>query len=95
MHDGRRVTGIERGEAVVFEFAGEPIAAYAGESIAAALIAAAMPSSRRTRKRDEARGYFCGMGACWDCVVEVDGVGLVRGCMHPVSAGLRVSRAPG
>lgn len=94
MGDAVRIAGIARGAPVTFEFAGRSIPAFAGESIAAALLAARMEASRTTRRRGEGRGYFCGMGVCWECVVNVDGVGPVRGCSFPVSAGLRVRPVP-
>jgi len=33
------------------------------------------------------------MGVCWECAVEVEGLGTVRGCMFPVREGL-VVRSP-
>lgn len=38
------------------------------------------------------RGLFCGMGTCFDCVVQVDGR-PARACLTAVRAGMRVERA--
>ena len=39
-----------------------------------------------------ARGLFCGMGLCFDCLVRVDGRPGVRACVTPVRDGMRVER---
>lgn len=85
--------GIERGSAP-FEltFAGQPITAYAGESLAAALIAAGVAAFRTTHTAAK-RGPFCGMGVCGECRVLVNGA-AVRACMEPAAAGLTVEPAP-
>ncbi|MDR5664870.1 (2Fe-2S)-binding protein, partial [Burkholderia cenocepacia] len=33
---------------------------------------------------------FCMMGVCFDCLVEIDGVPNVQGCMTPVADGMQV-----
>lgn len=75
-------------------FEGEPIAAPAGASIAAALIASDRIAWRRTRK-GAARGLFCGIGVCFDCLVEVDGENGQRACMIALREGMRVCQATG
>lgn len=86
-------SGIERGSAVFeFTFEGRPIAAYSGESLAAALIAAGVATFRTTHTA-ASRGPFCGMGVCGECRVLVNGA-PVRACMEPAVAGLDVKVAP-
>jgi predicted molibdopterin-dependent oxidoreductase YjgC len=36
------------------------------------------------------RSYFCGMGSCFACLINVDGR-LVQGCLTPVVDGLRLT----
>jgi sarcosine oxidase subunit alpha len=36
------------------------------------------------------RAPLCGMGVCFECRVQVDGVAHVRACMTPVSDGMQV-----
>ncbi len=95
-HQGRlRLSspGIERASSdVEFSFDGEPIAAYEGETIAAALTAAGKLDLREAHA-GERRGVFCGMGACQECLVEIDGRGSQRACMTKVAGGLDVRRA--
>ncbi|MBR0682496.1 FAD-dependent oxidoreductase [Roseomonas eburnea] len=76
-----------------FTFDGQEIEALPGESIAAALSAAGIVAFRHTAK-GEPRGLWCGMGACWDCIVTVDGRSGQRACLTKVEADMRVTGAP-
>ena len=87
------IDGIDRTASVRFRFNDRVIEAYKGESIAAALLRAGIVATRRTTHYDDPRGYYCGMGVCWECVVDVADVGLTRGCMQPVAEGLEVKPA--
>lgn len=67
----------------------QPVAAVEGDTVAAALLAA----GRWTFRRDQdgaARGPFCLMGVCQECLVEVDGVPNRRACLLPVAHGMRI-----
>lgn len=86
--------GIERGPAVTIVVDGEEVTAYAGETVAAVLIARD-GMRMRTTVSGAARGFYCGMGACFDCLVVVDGVPNTRACMALVADGMRVSRQQG
>lgn len=76
---------------------GEPHEAREGESVAAALLAIGRVVLRRTARRDEPRGAFCGMGVCFDCLVEIDGSPNRQACLVPVTDGMciRTQRGPG
>lgn len=93
MRDARLIPGIAPGATVGFTFNGEAMEGYEGEGVAAALMRAGIRATRATTRRGEPRGYYCGMGVCWECAVEVEGLGTVRGCMFPVREGL-VVRSP-
>jgi D-hydroxyproline dehydrogenase subunit gamma len=73
---------------------GHPVRAHAGETVAAALIAEDGPRTRQTAG-GAARGVYCGMGVCFDCLVVVDGVPNTRACMTLVAEGMRVERQVG
>ncbi len=60
-----------------------------GDTIAAALLAAGIVACRVTPVTGAPRGPFCLMGACFDCMVEADGV-RVQACMTAVAAGMRI-----
>lgn len=67
---------------------GAPIPAREGESLAAALLAAGIAHFRDTAVSGSARGPLCLMGACFDCLVEVEGVANRQACLVPVTPGL-------
>jgi predicted molibdopterin-dependent oxidoreductase YjgC len=85
---------LERGRPVELLLDGEPAEAYEGETVAAVLLARGEIATRRTVK-GEARGIFCGIGVCFDCLVVVDGVPNTRACMTWVRDGMRVERQEG
>ncbi|HEY6630376.1 MAG TPA: (2Fe-2S)-binding protein [Rhizobiaceae bacterium] len=93
MRNARLIPGIAPGTAVSFTFNGQTVDGYVGEGVAAALMRAGIRGTRTTARQPEPRGYYCGMGVCWECTVEVEGMGTVRGCMFPVQEGL-VVRSP-
>lgn len=71
---------------VTITFDGRPVEALPGETIAAALSAAGILAFRKAES-GAPRGLWCGMGACFDCVVTVDGRIGQRACMTKVEAG--------
>jgi predicted molibdopterin-dependent oxidoreductase YjgC len=88
--------GLRRGPLVALTIDGRPATAYLGESVAAALLAdGADDLSTRTTRAGDARGVFCGMGVCFDCLVVVDGVPGTRACVTWVRDGMTVSRQDG
>lgn len=75
-------------------FDGEPLSCAPGASVAAALIATGKSAWRGTRS-GASRGLFCGIGVCFDCLVEIDGESGQRACMIPLTEGMDVRRATG
>ena len=80
---------------ITFTFDGVPMTAVEGQSIAGALIAGGVMSWRLTRFGDRPRGVFCGIGACFDCLITVNGEPNVRACLAQVLEGDRVERQEG
>lgn len=87
------IGGIARGEEIRFSFDGHAIRCCQGESVAGALMRAGVVATRCTTQKSEPRGYYCGMGVCWECAVEVEGVGIVRSCLHTATEGAVVKTA--
>ena len=52
--------------------------------------AAGRPDALRNSAVGTPRGLYCGIGVCQECRVVVDGV-VVRSCVTPVGAGMRVT----
>lgn len=82
---------VQRGGAITVFVDDEPIEAYEGETIGAALLASGRRVLRRTPYAAAPRGLFCGMGVCFDCVVGVDGRHELRACVTDVRDGMRIS----
>lgn len=81
---------IERTEEVSFTFDGVAIRAYAGESIACALMRAGVLKLRKAPEDSAPRGAFCLMGLCQECVVLIDGR-RVESCRTEALSGLAVT----
>ena len=62
----------------------------AGDTVAAALIAAGVPASRAADVSGAPRAPYCMMGVCFECLVTVDGVGNRQGCLVPVADGMQI-----
>lgn len=77
-------------ERVRIHIDGTPHDVPAHYSVAAAMLAAGATACRTSAVSGTPRGPFCMMGVCFDCLVEVDGVPNVQGCMTPVRAGMQV-----
>jgi len=76
---------------VPVRFAGETLMLPEGANLAAALLAAGVTVFRHTPVSGAPRGPFCMMGACFDCLVEVDG-SVRQACMIEVAEGLEIAR---
>jgi predicted molibdopterin-dependent oxidoreductase YjgC len=80
----------DRGRQVHFQVDGREIAAYEGETVAAALLAAGVRAFRYSPKKHAPRGLYCGIGLCYECLVTVDGRPAVRACQTAVANGMVV-----
>ncbi|MDR6154734.1 glycine/D-amino acid oxidase-like deaminating enzyme/bacterioferritin-associated ferredoxin [Acidovorax delafieldii] len=78
-----------QGRSIRFFYDGQPIEAIEGETLAAALAANGLNQMRHTRS-GERRGLYCGMGACFECVVTVDGRSSQRACLTKAADGQQV-----
>ncbi|MGH9442486.1 MAG: (2Fe-2S)-binding protein [Thermoanaerobaculia bacterium] len=95
-HVDRRVEGgLQRGRAIEILVDGSPVPAFEGESVAAALLAAGTRVLRITARYGTARGLYCGMGVCFECVMTVDGRPNARTCQTPVRENMRVETQQG
>ena len=92
-----RLTDRQLGAAVAITIDGEPRIAFEADTVASAMLAAGHSIFRSTPVSAIPRGPFCMMGACFDCLVTIDGVPNRQACMTRVAAGMRIERqcAPG
>ena len=75
--------------AVEISIDGAPFSARAGDSVAAALLAAGVTSFRRTWS-GAPRAPLCMMGACFECLVTIDGQPRQQACMIVVRPGMAI-----
>lgn len=69
---------------------GVPTRVREGETVYGALAGTGVLGVRTSRVLKEPRGFFCGMGVCFECLVTVDGVPGQRACMTEVREGMEV-----
>tara|TARA_B100000941_G_C28341352_1_gene466881 strand:+ start:513 stop:773 length:261 start_codon:yes stop_codon:yes gene_type:complete len=75
-----------------FHFEGRKIYFEQGMSIAAALMCYGIKDFRQTQVLGKSRGPFCMMGACFDCLLTINGVGNQQGCMRLAEQDIIVKR---
>jgi D-hydroxyproline dehydrogenase subunit gamma len=76
-------------------FDDRPIQARSADTVAVALLAAGIAATRSTPVSGAPRGPYCLMGACFECLAEVDGRANVQTCMTPVRDGMRIQTQHG
>lgn len=74
---------------------GMPVSARAGDTVAAAMLAAGFIYSRTTPQSGSRRGPFCMMGTCFECLVQIDGVANQQACQTTVREGMTILRQQG
>lgn len=74
---------------------GRPFDAREGDTVAAALLAAGLVDCRTTPVSGRARGPYCLMGVCFDCLVVINGRPNQQACLTLVRPGMRVERQRG
>ena len=79
-------------ELVEIEFDGSAVAVPAGISLAAVIFYLDAIPTRQTLLSESPRAPFCMMGACFECLLEIDGIGNQRACQVEVQAGMHVRR---
>jgi len=69
-----------------------PLRVAAGDSVAAALLAAGIAVFRAAPRQGSPRGPYCMIGNCYDCLLEIDGMPYRQGCLTTVAEGMRIRR---
>lgn len=86
-----RFKTLDQGRPVDLRFAGQRLRVPLGANLAASLLAAGVDVFRHSPVSGAPRAPFCMMGACFDCLVEVNGV-VLQACMLTVSEGMEIRR---
>lgn len=69
---------------------GQRVQVPEGESLAAAVLANGLFHTRTMPVSGAPRAPFCLMGACYECLMVIDGRPNQRACMEKVCEGMRV-----
>jgi len=85
-----RIETIPKGEQVTLFVNGKTITAYRSDTVHAALLAAGFRVLRKSKTGAEFRGFLCGMGVCYECLVTINGLAGQRACMRLVEDGMEV-----
>ncbi len=86
------------GETVTIHLDGEPVRAPRGDTLAAVLLARSTTGTSVTSASavtGAPRAPYCMIGSCFECLVEIDGLGRRQACLVTVREGMRVRRARG
>ncbi|HET8827160.1 MAG TPA: (2Fe-2S)-binding protein [Terriglobales bacterium] len=75
-------------EQIAVSVNGKRVTVAAGSSVAVAVMNAG--ASCRTSASGEPRGPLCGMGICYECRAEVDGVAHRRSCQVACTTGMDI-----
>jgi predicted molibdopterin-dependent oxidoreductase YjgC len=68
------------------------IQAMVGDTVAAALMVAGINKFHNSPVSEEPRGPYCMMGVCFECLVEIDGIGHQQACLVFVKDGMVIKR---
>lgn len=85
----------ERGKPIRFKFNDQLIDAYQGETIAAALHANGIRVLSTSTHQHRPRGFFCAIGKCSSCLMEVDNIPNVKTCLVLAKDGMIVRNQSG
>ena len=75
-------------ETITVQVNGEAIVVPMGATAAVAVLLAG--GACRTSVSGKPRAPFCGMGTCFECRVEIDGVPHVRSCQVLCEPGMKI-----
>ncbi|MBD8006305.1 (2Fe-2S)-binding protein [Bacillus norwichensis] len=90
MSSSFRINSFEKSKEIEFYFNNKKLTGYEGEPIAASLLAHGIKTLRTCEITGETRGIFCGIGHCYECRADVDGISNIRTCLTPNRQGTKV-----
>lgn len=93
--DKHPVLEFNKGKKIKFTFDGKELEGHEGESIAAALHATGVKVLTHSHELKRPRGFYCAIGNCGQCIMEVNGVSNVRTCIEPLKEGMVVKTQEG
>lgn len=85
-----RLSDSEIANTVTINIEGQDVAVPEGDSVAAAVLTQDIDCTRHSPVSGAPRTPLCLMGACFECLMEIDGVRNRQACMVPVAEGMRI-----
>lgn len=89
------VLTFEKGRELSFTYNGTPMMGYESDTIASALHANGVKELSHSEVHERPRGFYCAIGNCSSCLMEVDGEINVRVCIVPLKEGMQVRTQKG
>ena len=89
------VLSFAKGRKVKFTFDGTECEGFEGEPIAAALHAAGVRVLGHSHQKNRPRGFYCAIGNCSSCMMEVNGEPNIRVCVEELKEGMAVKTQEG
>lgn len=89
------ILDFKRGKEITFYYQKEPVKAFEGETIAAALYSQGVREFSLSPKKNRPRGFFCAIGKCSSCLMKVNGQPNVRTCVTLAKEGMEVGKQDG
>lgn len=89
------VLEFKRGRKIKFHYNNQTLEGYEGETIAAALHAEGVRILKHSIKDHRPRGFYCAIGNCSSCLMEVNGIPNVRICVEPLQEDMVVKTQEG
>lgn len=77
-------------EEITFTFNGQSYQGINGDTIASALLANSVRILRYQEESGSVRGFYCNIGHCFECRVNVNNVESVRACLTPIREGMKI-----
>jgi sarcosine oxidase subunit alpha len=81
---------INNDQEVTFTFNDQSYKGINGDTIASALLANSVRILRYQEESGAVRGFYCNIGHCFECRVNVNNVEAVRACLTPIQKGMEI-----
>ena len=90
----KRINGMDE-QTVTITIEDQEVVVSAGETVGAAMLAAGFEYTRTSALSGVHRAPYCMMGACFECLVEIDGIPNQQACQTQVREGMVVNLQKG
>ena len=82
---------VNRGKILNIIINGNDVQAFEGELVSTVLQSEGISVFNLKHKTGKPAGIYCGMGVCYECLVNVDGVPNIRACQTFIKDGMVIN----